>query len=204
MCQMSQKRRFDHQPVTSGLLRKTDIIRVRWRVSEVPATDLGAAMRSSRRAVHAVSRRIAAHLRRTSIQRRGLLNHNWTAGGLSTRLWSRATEPPRSGVAMEPYDQASVLRTCRGFVARRDLRVPCQNSISRLASLFSRPCCRPPGMQPRKVAVMEVVVMAAVITVVVIMAVVMVAQISVVAAIVVDISAAVRTSALVGATPSTT
>ena len=40
-------------------------------------------------------RRIGAHLRRTSIQRRGRLNHNWTAGGLSTRLWSRATEPPR-------------------------------------------------------------------------------------------------------------
>jgi hypothetical protein len=44
--------------------------------------------------VHAVSRRTGAHLRRTSIQRRGHQNHNWTAGGLSTRLWSRATEPP--------------------------------------------------------------------------------------------------------------
>jgi hypothetical protein len=48
------------------------------------------------------------------------------------------------------------------------------------------------------------VITAAVITVVVIMAVVMVADISVVAAIMVDISAAVRTSAVVGATPSTT
>jgi len=64
-------------------------------------------------------------------------------------------------------------------------------------------------MPPRKVAVMEVAVMevvatAAVITVVVITAVVMVAHISVVAAIVADISAVVRTSAVVGATPSTT
>jgi hypothetical protein len=49
-----------------------------------------------------------------------------------------------------------------------------------------------------------VVIMVVVIMVVVIMAVVMVAHILVVAAIVVDISAAVRTSAVVGATPSTT
>jgi len=64
-------------------------------------------------------------------------------------------------------------------------------------------------MLPRKVAVMEVVataavITAAVITVVVIMAVVMVADISVVAAIMADISAAVRISVVVGATPSTT
>jgi hypothetical protein len=84
--------------------------------------------------------------------------------------------------------------------------VPCQNSISGLPSLFSRLCCRPPGMPPRKVAVavtavvvMEVAVMAVVAT-----AVVMAAHIWVAAAIVVGISAAVRTSAVVGATPSTT
>src|SRR3979409_28010 len=37
-------------------------------------------------------------------------------------LWSLAPEPPRSGVAMEPYDQANVLRTCRGFVAQGSWR----------------------------------------------------------------------------------
>ena len=93
-----------------------------------------------------------------------------------------------------------------GFVAHRGLRVPCQNSISGLPSLFSRPCCRPLGMPLRKVAVAvtAVVVMEVVATAVVITAVVMVAHISVVAAIVVGISAAMRTSAVVGATPSTT
>ena len=51
---------------------------------------------------------------------------------------------------------------------------------------------------------MEVVATAVVITAVGITVVVMVAHISVGAAIVVDISAALRTSAVVGATPSTT
>ena len=93
-----------------------------------------------------------------------------------------------------------------GFVAHRGLRVQCQNSISGLPSLFSRPCCRPLGMPLRKVAVAvtAVVVMEVVATAVVITAVVIVAHISVVAAIVVGISAAMRTSAVVGATPSTT
>ena len=54
------------------------------------------------------------------------------------------------------------------------------------------------------VAVMEAAVMAVVATAVVITAVVMVAHISVVAAIMVGISAAMHTSAVVGATPSTT
>jgi len=71
--------------------------------------------------------------------------------------------------------------------------------------LFSRPCCRPLVLPLRKVAVavMEVAVMAVVATAVVITAVVMVAHISVVAVIVVGISAAMRTSAVVGATPPT-
>src|SRR5258708_7327106 len=65
-----------------------------------------------------------------------------------------------SGATMEPYLLASVLRTCRGFVAHRG--VACQNSISGLPQLFSRPCCRPLVMPLRKVAVavMEVAVTA--------------------------------------------
>src|SRR5260370_2552991 len=104
----------------------------------------------------------------------------------------------RSGVAMEPYDQASVLRTCRGFVAHRGLRVPCQDSISGLPSLCSRPCCRPLGMPRRKVvvAVMEVAA-----TVVVITAVVMRAAISAVGGLVGGILPAPRILACGTGTP---
>src|SRR5260221_13806142 len=80
-----------------------------------------------------------------------------------------------AGAAMEPYHQASVLRTCRGFEADRGLRVPCQNSISGSRSLLLRPCCRPLGMPLRKVAV---AVTAVVVTVVVVTAEVMVVRIS--------------------------
>jgi hypothetical protein len=63
--------------------------------------------------------------------------------------------------------------------------------------LFSRPSCQQLGTPPRKLAV---AVTAVAVTVVVATAVGMVARILVVAAIVVGISAAARTSAVVGAT----
>src|SRR5258708_35119645 len=106
---------------------------------------------------------MGANQRRTSIQRRGSsgprLDGRWPLAAPVASAYRAA----RSGDEMEPYNQASVVRTCRGFVAHRGLRVPCQNSISGLPSLFSRPCCRPMGMPPPKaaVAVMEAAVMAA-------------------------------------------
>ena len=39
MSELGQKRRFDRRPVTSGLPRSTDILRVRRHVSNGPTTD---------------------------------------------------------------------------------------------------------------------------------------------------------------------
>lgn len=98
---------------------------------------------------------------------------------------------------MEPYDRASVPRTCHRLVAHRGVRLPCQNLISELPSLFSRPCCQLLGMQLRKVAVaVAVTAVVAVVTV----AVVMVEGILAVAAMVVGILAAALTSVVVVAT----
>jgi hypothetical protein len=101
-----------------------------------------------------------------------------------------------SGSAMEPTDQARVARTRHRLVAHRGMRMPCQDSISGLPPLFSRPCCQLLGMPLRKVAV----AVTAVVTVVVATAVGMVAGILAVAAMVVGILAAALTSAVVVAT----
>src|SRR6266851_4161388 len=69
-------RRTQCEQISSGLRLKADITQYSRRVSKVQQQTWARLCDPLVDAVHAVSRRIGAHLRRTSIQRRGHLNHN--------------------------------------------------------------------------------------------------------------------------------